>query len=53
MKSRIESASGPIAVRNVRVSVDIADFHGLFKRFSVALSRAGILDRCEYTYTDD
>ena len=52
VKAMIDSAHGPVEVRKVSVSMNLVDFFGLFKRFSVTLSSHGILGEREYTYFD-
>lgn len=52
VKATIDSSQGPIKVRNVSVDMNLTDFFGLFKRFSVAFSAHGMLDQKEYTFED-
>jgi hypothetical protein len=52
VKAMIDSAHGPVEVRKVSVSMNLVDFFGLFKRFSVTLSTHGMLGEREYTYFD-
>jgi hypothetical protein len=52
MKSMIDSNEGPILVRRVKKQMPIAEFFGLFKRFSVHVSSHGMLDGREYTYIE-
>lgn len=39
----VRRAAGPVATRRVTVELTVAEFFGLFKRFSVALSPGGML----------
>ena len=52
VKTMIESSTGPIEVRSVRVEMGLTDFFGLFKRFDVTLSRDNMLEGLEYHYYD-
>lgn len=52
IKSMIESSTGPIEVRSVKVQMNLVDFFGLFKRFDVTLSRDNMLEGREYHYDD-
>ena len=52
VKSMIDSTHGPIEVRKVSIEMDLVEFFGLFKRFSVTLSSHGMLGEREYTYFD-
>ena len=52
LKAMIDSHQGPIVVRKVRQSMEIADFLALFKRFAVSLSAGAMLDGREITYPD-
>jgi len=42
----------PLQVRRVREDMNLVEFFGLFKRFSVAISNHGMLTGLEYTYSD-
>lgn len=44
--------SGAIEVERHRIDINLVDFFGLFKRFSVSLSTNGILTDQEYQYFD-
>lgn len=52
IKSMIESSTGPIEVRSVKIQMNLIDFFGLFKRFDVTLSRDNMLEGLEYHYND-
>jgi hypothetical protein len=52
VRAMIDAAKGPIEVRSVKLQVPIAEFLGLFKRFSVDLSPGGMLDGREYHYKE-
>jgi len=52
VKSMIESSTGPIEVRSVKVQMNLIDFFGLFKRFEATLSRDNMLEGHEYHYND-
>ncbi len=52
IKSKIDSDRGPVEVRKVSVEMNLVEFFGLFKRFSVALSSHGMLGEYEYTYRE-
>lgn len=52
IKAMIDSAHGPVEVRKVSVEMNLVEFFGLFKRFSVALSSHGMLGEHEYTYLE-
>jgi hypothetical protein len=51
VKSNIENSS-PVTVRHVRVDMNLAEFFGRFKRFSIYLSSHGMLNGKDYTYYD-
>jgi hypothetical protein len=53
VKQSIASDSGVVAVRRVTTEMGVADFMGLFKRFSVYLSPGGMLNDRNYSYTED
>jgi hypothetical protein len=46
----VHTTQGPVPVSRVDFEIDIAEFFGLFKRFSIALSRGGMLAGRDYTY---
>lgn len=46
----VHTTQGPIPVCRVDFEIDIAEFFSLFKRFSIALSRGGMLAGRDYTY---
>lgn len=52
VKAMVESSTGPIEVRSVRVQMAVTEFFGLFKRFGVTLSRDSMLEGLEYHYYD-
>lgn len=52
VERKIDSTHGPIEVRKVSVGMNLLDFFGLFKRFSVTLSSHGMLGEREYTCPD-
>jgi hypothetical protein len=52
VKSMLESSTGPIEVRSVRVEMTLIEFFGFFKRFDITLSRDGMLEGLEYHYYD-
>ncbi|WP_312283933.1 hypothetical protein [Candidatus Igneacidithiobacillus taiwanensis] len=52
VKEMIEAHNGPVFVRRVTTDMPIAQFLGLFKRFSVSLSPRGMLDGRDYTYVE-
>ena len=52
VKSMIDSSQGPVNVRKVSVEMKLAEFFGLFKRFSIALSSRGMLGEKDYTYVE-
>ena len=43
----------PISVRKVRADMNLTEFFGLFKRFSVNISSRGMLSEAEYTIQED
>jgi hypothetical protein len=51
-KVQKQAQSGPLKVRRVQVQMNVVEFFGLFKRFSIALSHHGILHEAEYTYDE-
>ena len=51
-KSMLEAHSGPVVVRRVKAEMPIAEFFGMYKRFSVHVSPHGMLEGREYTYPD-
>lgn len=52
VKSMIETSSSPVPVRKVTAQMTVAEFFGLFKRFSVYLSAHGMLGNREYSYSE-
>lgn len=52
VESMVMSSQGPIELRRVRVEMKLEEFISLFKRFNIALSPYGILDKKEYSYTE-
>lgn len=50
VKAMIDAAEGPIEVRTVSVQINLVEFFGLFKRFSVALSPHGMFDGRDYFF---
>jgi hypothetical protein len=48
----LSRASGPVPTRRVTVDIPIADFMGLFKRFSVTLSPQGMLHEKAYSFSE-
>jgi hypothetical protein len=52
VKAMIETSAGPVPVRKVTAQMTVAEFLGLFKRFSVCLSAHGMLGTREYTYSE-
>lgn len=52
VKSMIDASVGPVPVRKVTTEMTLAEFFGLFKRFSVYLSAGAMLSGHEYTYTE-
>jgi len=50
IKDMIDSTPGPIPVRRVAVEMPIAEFFGLFKRFSITLSPGGMLEGKDYSH---
>lgn len=52
VKAMIDAAEGPINVRKVSFQMNLVDFLGLFKRFSVAISSHGMFDNKDYFFTD-
>ena len=52
VKSMIETSAGPVPVRKVTTQMTLAEFFGLFKRFSVHLSAGAMLNGHEYVYTE-
>jgi len=53
VKAAIDAAHGPFPVRCVKVKMPIAEFLGMFKRFSVNVSTYSLLEGKEYTYRDE
>jgi hypothetical protein len=51
IKAAIETGS-PVVVRRVRVEMGVADFLGLFKRFSVYFSVHGMMEGRQFTFPD-
>lgn len=51
VKNQIETGK-PLQVRKVREDMNLVDFFGLFKRFSVSISNHGMLTDREYIYSD-
>ncbi|MEX2109069.1 MAG: hypothetical protein WD802_00500 [Gemmatimonadaceae bacterium] len=52
-KETIGSSSRRVPVRRVTVDIGVAEFMGLFKRFSVAISPGGMLNDKTYEYTEE
>ena len=52
VQSMINENAGPILVRRVKKEMPLAQFFGLFKRFSVHLSSHGMLEGKDYTYVE-
>lgn len=52
VKAMVETSQGPILVRRVTKKMALAEFFGLFKRFSVHLSSHGMLEGKDYTYIE-
>lgn len=52
VKAMIDAHNGPVFVRRVKTDMPLAQFFGLFKRFSVCLSAHGMLDGRDYTYVE-
>lgn len=52
VRSMIEASAGPVPVRKVTAQMPLADFFGLFKRFSVHLSAGAMLNGREYMYSE-
>lgn len=52
VKAMIDAHNGPVSVRRVKTDMPLAQFFGLFKRFSVCLSSHGMLDGRDYTYVE-
>lgn len=52
VKAMVESSQVPVEVRRVRVDMNLSEFFGLFKRFSITLSSHGMLGEREYRYDD-
>jgi hypothetical protein len=53
VKAAIDSSNEAFPVRCVRTEMPIAEFLGLFKRFSVYISNHSMLEGKEYTYRDE
>ena len=51
VKEMVDSIPGPVPVRRVDVQMPLAEFFGLFKRFSITLSPGGMLEGKDYSYT--
>lgn len=49
----LEHDSSPVVIRRVKAEMPIAEFFGLYKRFSVHISADGMLEGREYTYPDN
>ncbi|SFO51378.1 hypothetical protein SAMN05216567_10122 [Variovorax sp. OK605] len=52
VKAMIDAANGPVMVRRINIDMAIADFLGLFKRFSIAFSSHAMLEGRKITYLD-
>ncbi|MBL0889489.1 MAG: hypothetical protein IBJ19_02650 [Gemmatimonadaceae bacterium] len=52
VSAKLAKSSSPLPVRRVAVDIGIAEFLGLFKRFSVCLSPNGMLTDRSYSYPD-
>jgi hypothetical protein len=50
VNEQLKSERGPIRVTRVSADIGIAEFMGLFKRFSICLSPGGMLDERNYDY---
>lgn len=53
VKETITKTSGAFATRRVTQDMPVAEFMGLFKRFSVTLSPGGMLSDRSYSYADE
>lgn len=51
VKNQIETGK-PLQVRRIREDMNLIEFFGLFKRFSVAISNHGMLTECQYSYSE-
>ena len=49
-QAMLDSHSGPVVVRRLKQQMPLAEFFGLFKRFSVYVSAHGMLEGREYTH---
>ena len=52
VRSMIDSATTPIEVRSVKLTMNLAEFFSLFKRFNITLSSDNMLEGKEYTHED-
>lgn len=52
VREMIDSNKEAVNVKKVSVEMPISDFLGLFKRFSIVLSRDGLLENCTLSYDD-
>lgn len=50
VQETINAGQGPIVVRRVTRQMSLAEFFGLFKRFSVSISPKGILSDRQFVY---
>ncbi|WP_085299237.1 hypothetical protein [Cognaticolwellia mytili] len=48
VEEKFKSTAGPVELKSVRVDMPIIEFLGLFKRFSIGLSRSEMLNGREY-----
>ena len=52
MEAKVRTGE-PISVREVRADMNLTEFFGLFKRFSVNISSHGMFSEAEYTIQED
>ena len=52
VKAMIDSNYGPIKVKKVSIEMNLNEFFGFFKRFSVSFSSHGMLSDREYIYEE-
>ncbi|HET7620437.1 MAG TPA: hypothetical protein VFK39_00915 [Gemmatimonadaceae bacterium] len=52
VEPKVRSARGTVRTTRVSAEMSIAEFMGLFKRFSVSISPKGMLDGKRYEYTE-